>query len=308
MTDAYSKRLATSKAAILAKVPPELQKPRVAIVCGSGLSGLAEQIQDKVLIEYADIGFTKATVQGHSSTLAFGYLSSARIPVVAQMGRFHAYEGHPMSDVIFPMRIFGQLGVEMTIITNAAGGLRDGLTPGTIVALRDHVSLASLTSWNPLIGPNDSSLGPRFPPMSDAYDFELRKNAFIASSKLSFPSSALTEGTYAWVAGPSYESSAEGKFLKSAGADVVGMSTIPEVIAARHMGIRVLVLSLVTNSVISAPYRDARAAAEAELAGKPIEEPELEKASHEEVLEMSMKKAEDMKRLVEKIVELTCSK
>lgn len=305
MSTEYSKRIETSKSAILAKLPKELQQPKVAIVCGSGLSGLADQLKD-VIVSYSDIGFTSATVQGHASTLAFGFLSSERVPVVAQMGRFHAYEGHPMTDVVFPMRVFGALGVKMTIVTNAAGGLREDLKPGTIVALRDHLSLCSLTSWNPLIGPNDPSAGPRFPAMSDAYDFELRKNAFIASSKLGFSDDALVEGNYVWVAGPSYETTAECKFLRAAGADVVGMSTVPEVIAARHMGIRVLVLSLVTNSVILAPYRDARAAAQGEIAGKPIKEPKPEIANHEEVLEMSKAKADDMKKLVKTIIELSC--
>lgn len=176
---------------------------------------------------------------------------------------------------------------------------------GTVVVLHDHVSLPSLTSMNPLIGPNNDGLGPRFPPMSDAYDFELRKAAFRASHKIGLPRGTLKEGTYAWVAGPTYETKAEQRFLRNAmGADVVGMSTVPEVIAARWLGIRVLVLSLVTNIVANKPYPSAEAAVEAELDpnAPPFVIDEDEPANHQEVLDASAARANDMRSLVEQLV------
>ncbi|GAA5920115.1 hypothetical protein JCM6882_002637, partial [Rhodosporidiobolus microsporus] len=252
--------------------------------------------------------------RGHQSALAFGFLGKTRVPVVCQLGRFHAYEGFPMETVVYPMRIMKLLGCTITILTNAAGGLDPSGQVGAIMPIVDHISLPSLTSWNPLIGANRETLGPRFPPMSDAYDFPLRRLAFLAAHDLALPRGTLKEGVYAWVAGPTYETRAEQRFLRAAGADVVGMSTVPEVIAARHAGLRVLVLSLVTNIVVSSPYQYAEAAVEAELAGKGAEmdvahkagEKVLEQeevASHQEVLDVSAKRADDIRALVERIVE-----
>ncbi|KAK4699879.1 purine-nucleoside phosphorylase, partial [Phenoliferia sp. Uapishka_3] len=324
--------------AIRALLPQELHSPSLGIVCGSGLSGLGEILEKKVLVPYTAIpGFAESTgkfeewttleqdgdsgvlmtmiwlVVGHKSALAFGYLGKQKVPVVCQLGRFHAYEGHPMSTVISPLRLMSALGISHVIITNAAGGLEPKNDVGTVVVLRDHISLPSLvrdtpffailssywkmrealtigfvlqTSWNPLIGPNNETLGPRFPPMSDAYDFDFRKAAFRAARSLSWPKNTIKEGIYAWVAGPTYETRAEQRFLRAAGADVVGMSTVPEVIAARHLGVKVLVLSLVTNIVVANPYRSAEDEVDAELAGKPSAEeseaPEGVAASHQE--------------------------
>ncbi|GAA5986090.1 hypothetical protein JCM5350_004428 [Sporobolomyces pararoseus] len=291
---------------IRSKLPLELQHPKVGIVCGSGLQGLADILQDRVEVPYGEItGFGESTVRGHQSSLAFGFLGSSRVPVVAQLGRFHAYEGFPLHQVVYPMRIMKLLGCKASVITNAAGGLNPEHKVGTILAILDHISLPSMTSMNPLIGQNRETLGPRFPPMSDAYDFELRKHAFRASRELGFEKGVLKEGVYAWVAGPTYETKAEQRFLRAAGADAVGMSTVPEVIAARHAGMKVLVLSLVTNIVVATPYRYAEDAIDAEVKGTSAQEEEKEDevANHQEVLDASAKRADDMRALVEKIIE-----
>ncbi|BGP41119.1 Purine nucleoside phosphorylase [Rhodotorula kratochvilovae] len=313
LTDEYTQALVD----IRTRLPKDLRTPKVALVCGSGLQGLAEQLSDRVLVPYQDItGFGESTVRGHQSALAFGFLGQNRVPVVCQLGRFHAYEGHNMQSVVYPIRIMKLLGASVAIITNAAGGLNPDLVEvGTVVALVDHVSLPSLTSWNPLIGANREALGPRFPPLSDAYDYDLRVTAFRALHDLGLPADSLKEGVYAWVAGPSYETRAEQRFLKAAGADCVGMSTVPEVIAARHAGLRVLVLSLVTNMVVATPYRYAGAAVAAERAAggaqskEAVQEKEGEKgdevANHQEVLDVSARRADDIRALVERIVERT---
>ncbi|GAA5825202.1 hypothetical protein JCM11251_006141 [Rhodosporidiobolus azoricus] len=313
--DALTAKFTQAVIDIRSKLPKELRTPKVSIVCGSGLQGLGEILQDRVEVPYSEIeGFGESTVRGHQSALAFGFLGKNRVPVVCQLGRFHAYEGFPMETVVYPMRIMKLLGCTIAILTNAAGGLNPEGTVGTIMPIVDHISLPSLTSWNPLIGANRETLGPRFPPMSDAYDFPLRRLAYLAAHDLQLPKGTLKEGVYAWVAGPTYETRAEQRFLRAAGADVVGMSTVPEVIAARHAGLRVLVLSLVTNIVASAPYEYAEEAVEAELAGKKEEfakaqeakrksEAKEEVASHQEVLDVSAKRADDIRALVERIVE-----
>ncbi|GAA5961647.1 hypothetical protein JCM21900_004627, partial [Sporobolomyces salmonicolor] len=233
--DALSAQFTQALIDIRQRLPKSLRTPKVAIVCGSGLQGLAEVLSGRVEVPYGEIeGFGESTVRGHQSALAFGYLGKNRVPVVCQLGRFHAYEGFPLQTVVYPMRIMKLLGCTHTIITNAAGGLNPDWDVGTVVAVLDHMSLPSLTSMNPLIGQNRETLGPRFPPMSDAYDFDLRKEAFRASKELNWAKGTLREGVYAWVAGPSYETRAEQRFLRAAGADAVGMSTVPEVIAARH--------------------------------------------------------------------------
>ncbi|KAG2347241.1 purine and uridine phosphorylase [Suillus weaverae] len=198
-----------------------------------------------------------------------------------------------------------RLGVKDVIITNAAGSLTPEIPVGTIVVIRDHLALPNLTGMNPSFGPLMSPEYARFIPLGDAYSPRLRRLAFLASHYLNFDSTALAEGTYAWVAGPAYETPAEGLFLRNAGAHVVGMSTIPEVVAAREEKLEVMVLSLVTNMVVVPDiYRSIKAEVEAELAGQRIELPSMEIASHEEVLETGRQKAEVMRSLVERIVEL----
>jgi len=202
-----------------------------------------------------------------------------------------------------------RLGVKDIIITNAAGSLNSQIPVGTIVVIRDHIALPNLTGpLNPLLGPLLSPSFRRFLPLSDAYCPRLRRFAFLASHHLSFPSDALAEGTYAWVSGPTYETPAEGRFLRAAGADVVGMSTVPEVVAAKDEGMNVIVLSLVTNAVvIPEKYRSIKEEVAAELAGNPMQLKEPEVVSHEEVLAVGTKKADVMKALVERIVELAHS-
>ncbi|GAA5912391.1 hypothetical protein JCM5296_001716 [Sporobolomyces johnsonii] len=314
--DALTAQFTQALIDIRQRLPKALRTPKVAIVCGSGLQGLAEVLTERVEVPYADIeGFGESTVRGHQSALAFGYLGKNRVPVVCQLGRFHAYEGFPLETVVYPMRIMKLLGCTHTIITNAAGGLNPDWDIGTVVAVLDHISLPSLTSMNPLIGQNRETLGPRFPPMSDAYDFDLRKEAFRASKELDWAKGTLREGVYAWVAGPSYETRAEQKFLRAAGADAVGMSTVPEVVAARHAGLRVLVLSLITNIVVATPYRYAEAAVDAEAEERSHgldgevrttqkeEDEEEGVANHQEVLDVSARRADDIRALVERIVE-----
>ncbi|KAG0147100.1 hypothetical protein CROQUDRAFT_656584 [Cronartium quercuum f. sp. fusiforme G11] len=289
----------------LLRVPS--RQPKLGIVCGSGLGGLASQLDEAETISYQDIKQWPAlkagsVVKGHETKgLVFGRLG--RTDVVCQSGRLHCYEGYPLVDVIFAVRIFKLLGCEAVIITNAAGAVNPNLKVGQIIALYDHLALPSLTSWNPLIGPNVTELGPRFPPMSDAYDFELRKSVFRSMAEVGLEKGSVVEGIYAWVAGPTYETRAEGRFIRSAGADVVGMSTVPEVIAARHVGLRVLTLSLVTNVVIDSPYQSAEAFVDQEKHSSSVGislEPawKEETANHDEVLEIGRQKAADVLKIV----------
>ncbi|KAN0064892.1 Purine nucleoside phosphorylase [Thecaphora frezii] len=306
--------------AIRKAVPKELANPQWGIICGSGLSGLASTLQNKVEVSYTEIpGFAESTVEGHKSSLAFGYLSQPdeadasqlrRVPVVACLGRFHTYEGHSAQACVFPVRVMRCLGVTAVVVTNAAGGLNPEFEVGTIMALHDHLSLPTLTSMNPLIGSNLAALGPRFPPLSNAYDVELRLSLFRAAHKLGLPDASMQQGTYAYVLGPSYESRADARFLQMVGADAVGMSTVPEVIAAAHCGMRVLAISLITNKVVLSPYFDTRKALQNELqsgtkgnnALQQIQADKNEAANHEEVLEVGRIRAEDIRKLVESVV------
>lgn len=267
-------------------------------------------------VPYSSIpGFAESSVEGHKSSLAFGYITSpshpsSRVSVVACLGRFHTYEGHSASTCVFPTRVFKLLGVTHLIVTNAAGGLADTHQVGTIMAIHDHISLPTLTSMNPLIGSNLSALGPRFPPLSNAYDLNLRLALYRAAEKLNLAES-LTSGTYAYVLGPSYESRADAGFLKRVGADAVGMSTVPEVIAATHAGIKVLAISLITNKVVLKPYFNFEKALEHEKNGgekvenlleNVLKQDQAEAANHQEVLEAGQKRAQDMRRLVAEVV------
>ncbi|KAJ6627365.1 nucleoside phosphorylase domain-containing protein [Mycena sp. CBHHK59/15] len=291
--------------AIKSLLPESLQKPRVGIVCGSGLGGIAECIRELVLVPYDKLpGFAQSTVPGHKSSLAFGLMGQGEgVPVVAMLGRFHPYEGHHMRAVVYPIRIMAKLGITDIIITNAAGGLNPKLAVGTILVIHDHLALPNIAGMNPLLGPLTSQAHQRFIPLSDAYSPSLRRLLFLAAHHLSVDPSALAEGTYAWVSGPSYETPAEGRFLRLAGADVVGMSTVPEVLAAREEGLNVMALSLVTNAVVIPDgYRSIREEVLAELAGKRVELPVMDVVSHAEVLEIGKAKGELMKKLVEWVV------
>jgi len=303
MQPSFSDALAT----VIARVPKRLQSPSIGIVCGSGLSGLGDKMREKVIVPYEDLkGFGKSTVSGHLSALAFGLLGDGEgVPVVAMLGRFHPYEGYDLLTVVYPIRFLALLGVKDIILTNAAGALNPNFSVGTIVVIQDHLALPNLTGpLNPLLGPVLAApFDARFVPLSKAYSFSLRKEAFRAAHGLGFPKEALAEGTYAWVSGPTYETPAEGRFLRAAGADVVGMSTIPEVVAAHQAGMEVLVLSLVTNLVvIPEKYISPREEFESELAGTPVVEEQPHEVSHTEVLNVGQKKADDVRQLVEAIV------
>ncbi|KAA8643179.1 purine-nucleoside phosphorylase [Aspergillus tanneri] len=216
------------------------------------------------------------------------------------VGRAHYYEGHTIDKVTFPIRVFKLLGVDTIVLTNAAGGLNPEYTVGDIVLLNDHIFLAGLAGLHPLRGPNIDEFGPRFPPLSDAYDLELRRHVHKAWKALIPPGGRkLHEGVYAFVGGPSYETRAECRLLRQIGADVVGMSTVPEIVAARHCGLRVLALSLVTNTAVLSPVPRGD---DCQLRGKNTRELEVilqeGKANHEEVLEASRSAAIDMQKIV----------
>lgn len=215
-------------------------EPRIALVLGSGLGSFADQLQNAVRIPYAEIPhFPRSTAEGHAGQLVIG--STQGVPVAAMQGRVHYYEGHPISDVVFPMRAFGRMGIRAAILTNAAGGVNLSYKPGSLVVVSDHINLQGV---NPLVGENDPRFGLRFIDLSQTYDRALRKLTLEAGKRLGM---VLYEGVYAANSGPSYETPAEIRYLRSIGADLVGMSTVPEAIVARHMGIRVLAISCVTN-------------------------------------------------------------
>jgi purine-nucleoside phosphorylase len=220
-------------------------KPGVGVILGSGLGDLAAEVQDATAIPYQEIPhFLRSTVVGHAGRLLVGKLEN--VPVVVMQGRFHFYEGYTLQALTLPVRVMRMLGAHTLIVTNAAGGLNPGYRPGDFMLIRDHINFLGLAGMNPLIGPNDERLGERFPALAKAYDAELRALARAVAAQN--PEITLHEGVYVQVAGPSYETGAELKFLRAAGADAVGMSTAPEVIVARHMGMRVLGISLITNT------------------------------------------------------------
>ncbi|MCH7775628.1 MAG: purine-nucleoside phosphorylase [Gemmatimonadetes bacterium] len=213
--------------------------PKVAVILGSGLQGLAAAVDDAVRVPYADIpGFPQPTVSGHGGELVFGLLE--QVPVLMQSGRFHSYEGHAPQTVALPVRTFADMGVEILIVTNAAGGIRPTFTPPLLMLIADHVNYM----WrNPLLGPKLES-EERFPDMSEPYDAKLRE---LARDVALEEGVTLEEGVYAAVLGPSYETPAEIRMLAIIGADAVGMSTVPEVVVARARGMRVLGISAITN-------------------------------------------------------------
>lgn len=219
--------------------------PTVGVICGSGLGGLADTLQKKIILKYEEIpNFPRSTVEGHAGNLVFGELGNKY--VVLMQGRFHFYEGYSNNEIIFPIRLMKLLGVQVLIVTNAAGGLNRTYKAGQIVIIKDHISFPGEALENVLIGPNDDNFGVRFPAMSDAYSSRLRK-LFKSIVTASGYSRLVSEGIYAHVGGPTYETPAESRMLLLMGADVVGMSTVPEVAVAKHAGMEVFGLSLVTN-------------------------------------------------------------
>jgi len=214
--------------------------PSIALVLGSGLGDFADTLTDIVRVPYADLpGMPRSAVPGHAGKFVFGKLGEREL--IAMQGRAHMYEGYTASEVVMGVRLMRQLGADTLIVTNAAGGIRAGMLPGTLMILEDHLNL---TGHNCLAGPNDPALGPRFPDMTAAYDPALRELAATTAERLGIRSA---RGVYAGLLGPTYETPAEIRMLARLGADAVGMSTVQEVIAARHMGMRVLGISCVTN-------------------------------------------------------------
>lgn len=259
----------------LARIREETElEPRVGLILGSGLGALADELEDRVELPYAEIpGWPRSTALGHAGILALGTLGG--VGIAAMRGRAHLYEGLGAERVVFGVRVLGRLGIRSLVLTNAAGGVDESFRPGQLVLVSDHVNLQSAS---PLVGPNDDTLGPRFPDMSDAYDPELRARARDTATALGLD---LGEGVYAAWLGPQFETPAEIRFLRAIGADLVGMSTVQEVIAARHMGIRCLCISVVTNMAAGvAP----------------------EKIDHEAVLEVGARAAGDLTALLRELV------
>lgn len=248
-----------------------VKDPEFGLILGSGLGELAEEIENAVVIDYADIpNWGQSTVVGHAGKLVYGELSGRK--VLALQGRFHFYEGNPIEVVTFPVRVMKALGCQGVVVTNAAGGI--GYGPGTLMAITDHINF---TGQNPLIGENLDDFGPRFPDMSDAYTAAYRQTANQVANRLGIK---LEGGVYIGVTGPSYETPAEIRAFKTMGADAVGMSTVPEVIVAAHSGMKVLGISAITNFA---------AGFQSEL-------------NHEEVVEVTQQIKENFKTLIKEIL------
>lgn len=217
--------------------------PRVGLILGSGLNGLAESVENADIIPYGEIpNWPISTVEGHAGRLVIGELE--RQSVFVMQGRIHFYEGYSMSQITLPVRVMLRLGLEMMIVTNAAGGVNPEFVPGDVMLITDNLNLIGMMGANPLMGPNIDELGPRFPDMSQAYD---RKLMDLARQVASNENITLREGIYCALSGPSFEGPADLRFLRGIGADAVGMSTVPEVIVARHGGMRVMGLSGISN-------------------------------------------------------------
>lgn len=218
-------------------------RPRVGMILGSGLNALADSVANPTVIPYGEIpNWPVSTVHGHAGRLVIGELEGQTVFVM--QGRIHYYEGYSMSQITLPVRVMLRLGLEMMFVTNAAGGVNPVFVPGDVMLITDHLNLIGMTGANPLMGPNIDELGPRFPDMSQAYDRQLMDLARQVASKEGL---TLREGIYCGLSGPSFEGPADLRFLRLAGTDAVGMSTVPEVIVARHGGLRVMGLSGISN-------------------------------------------------------------
>jgi purine-nucleoside phosphorylase len=237
-------------------------RPTVGLILGSGLNPLAEAVADANIIPYETIPhFPKPTVEGHAGRLVIGRLGNTTVMIM--QGRVHFYEGSPIQQVVFPVRVMQVMGIKTLIVTNAAGGLNPAFRAGELMLLSDHINLPGMTGANPLFGPNDPALGPRFPDMSQAYDPHLRRIARAVAREHDLP---LHEGVYASLSGPSFETPAEIRFLRQIGADAVGMSTAPEVTVARHGGMRVMGVSGISNVALAEPTPGQEASHEEVLA------------------------------------------
>lgn len=237
--------------------------PRTVVVLGSGLGRFADGIEGARSVPYADIpGFLRSTVAGHSGNLIVGTMEGT--PVAVMQGRIHAYEGHPPDAIAAPIRILRRLGAERIVLTNAAGGLRPEMKPGTLMIITDHINLSG---FNPLVGPNDDRIGPRFPDMTDAYDPHLSTLLVQAARETGVE---VMSGVYLFALGPNFETAAEIRIYSKLGADAVGMSTVPECLVARHCGMKVAGLSVVTNlaaGIASGPLSHTETLAAAQSAG-----------------------------------------
>lgn len=256
------------------------ETPRVGLVLGSGLGALADSVEDRTVISYETIpGWPRSTVQGHSGQLVLGRLQG--VPVVVQQGRAHFYEGYTMQQVVFPIRVMQRLGIDTLILTNAAGGVSKAFNVGDLMLIADHINFPGLGGNNPLVGPNDPAFGPRFVGMAQAYDRTLNRIAHDVARREAIP---LHEGVYAAVSGPTFETPAEIRMMRTLGADAVGMSTVHEVIAARHAGVRVMACSGITNQAIDALDTD-------------------QETNHEEVLEAGKLIVPRMTKLLRGVLE-----
>ena len=249
-------------------------EPRIALVLGSGLGGFADDFEEAVSIPYEDIpGFVRSTAQGHAGRLVVGKIDS--VPVVAMQGRVHYYEGYSLEEVTFAVRTFGLLGIKTLVLTNAAGGINVQLTQGALMVISDHLNLMGV---NPLRGANDERFGPRFPDMSAVYSHELQELVINEAKAIGVE---VRRGIYGALSGPSYETPAEIHLLRNLGADAVGMSTVPEAIVARHMGLEVLGISCITNMA-------------AGISDEPI--------NHEEVMETGNRVRETFAELLRRVI------
>ena len=256
---------------LLERIP---ERPTIAVVLGSGLGGFADELDDRVEIPYGDIpGWPRSTAVGHAGKLVYGYVGKA--PLVALAGRAHLYEGYSPGRVTYAMRVMKLIGVRSVILTNAAGGINPSFQQGGLVLISDHINLQGS---NPLVGANEDDFGPRFPDMTEAYSARFREIVTATAAELGI---SLGEGVYAAMLGPSYETPAEIRFLRTIGADLVGMSTVPEAIVANHMGMKVLAISCVTN-----------------MAAGILQQ----KINHEEVLETGRQVRETFVRLLRAVI------
>jgi purine-nucleoside phosphorylase len=248
MSETTSTRAQVEAAATAVRAASQHQ-PVIGLILGSGLSSLADTIESPDVIHAAGIPhWPTSTVAGHSGRLVIGRLEDQT--VLALQGRVHFYEGYTMQQITLPVRVMHALGVKTLIVTNAAGGMNPSFTPGDLMLIKNHLNIPGMAGHNPLRGPNDPEVGPRFPDMTAPYDAGLRQLAHAVAAEHGF---ALREGVYAFVAGPSYETPAELRFLQMVGGDAVGMSTVPSVIVARHAGMRVLGISTITNMAVPDP-------------------------------------------------------
>lgn len=260
---------------IVSQIRPQMKSiPDLLIILGSGLGSLADQVENAVTIPYSEIiGFPETTVPGHAGRLVIGKWSGKQVAVM--QGRFHYYEGHPITDTVLPIRVMQKIGVPGLILTNAAGGINVDMKPGNLMLIRDHISF-----WaeSPLRGPNLDEFGPRFPDQTRVYDREMAKLAIQCAQELDMP---LYEGVYAYCRGPQFESPAEIRMLRSLGATAAGMSTVPEAIVAAHGGMRTLAISCITN-----------------LAAGILDQP----LNHKEVLEVGAQAESGTIRLLSRII------